>query len=335
MQSSAVPSKIQLPFANAGAKNTIPVASQIATNPGQASFTDGFPPATRTPLAAGGVPPSGQDMNGILNQITSILQWQSAGGEFPYDATFAAAIGGYPAGAIVMSNDNTQSFLCTQDNNTNDPNAATPVGWRTFSAGRLVGVKAFVASGTYTPTIGTKAIIVEAVGAGGGSGGVPATSTNSTGLSSAGAGGAYAKSYLTTGFSSGVAVTIGAGGIAGTSAGASGGTGGTTSFGALLSCPGGTGSTFGTQSTGVTNTPPPGPTTNASGTGIIQFSNGAPVLNAIQAAPGFATGFGAVPSPMPGTLKGQGANGVYSTFSQPAATGLVGNPGFIIVYEFA
>lgn len=41
----------------------------------------------RTPLVAGGVPPYGQDMTGILYTITIIQQWQSAGGSFKYDAS--------------------------------------------------------------------------------------------------------------------------------------------------------------------------------------------------------------------------------------------------------
>ena len=71
MQSTSVPGRIQTPFANSGGKNTIPVASQIALDPALASYTDGFPPATRTPLAAGGKPPYGADMNGILKAITA------------------------------------------------------------------------------------------------------------------------------------------------------------------------------------------------------------------------------------------------------------------------
>ena len=58
MQLINAPGKLVLPFANAGAKNTIPTASQIGIVAGAASLTDGFPPLTRTPLAAGGVPPS-------------------------------------------------------------------------------------------------------------------------------------------------------------------------------------------------------------------------------------------------------------------------------------
>lgn len=129
MQSTSPPTKIQLPFANAGAKNAIPVASQISTSPGAASFTDGFPPATRTALAAGGVPPSGGDVNGILNAITTIQQWQSAGGLFSFDAAFATAVGGYPKGAILIGADNYTRWINLTEGNTTNPDGATPAGW--------------------------------------------------------------------------------------------------------------------------------------------------------------------------------------------------------------
>jgi hypothetical protein len=151
MQSTQIPSRIQLPFANAGAKNTIPVASQIANDPALASFTDGFPPATRTPLAAGGKPPYGQDFNGVLNQITAIQQFQCAGGVFTYDAIFSAAIGGYPAGAIVQSSAGAKRWMSTADNNTTDPDSGTAANWIAVS-GLYAGTVANSAGGTVTLT---------------------------------------------------------------------------------------------------------------------------------------------------------------------------------------
>lgn len=129
MLSSAVPSKISVPFAANGGKNSIPVTSQTSTNPGGASFNDGFPVATRTPVAAGGVPPSGQDMNGILNAITAIQQWQSAGGLFKYDSTFATAVGGYPKGATLISSDGVREWRSIVDGNMTDPDSGSASGW--------------------------------------------------------------------------------------------------------------------------------------------------------------------------------------------------------------
>lgn len=133
MQLDDKPDKIVLPFAETGGKNTIPVASQIGVKPGAASFADGFPPLTRTPLAAGGVPPSGLDMNGILNQISGISKWMSSGAGFTYDSAFAndPNVNGYPMGARVARSDGAGYWLNTADNNTSAPEeaGADAAGW--------------------------------------------------------------------------------------------------------------------------------------------------------------------------------------------------------------
>lgn len=133
MQLINAPGKLVLPFANSGAKNSIPVASQIGITAGAASLTDGFPPLTRTPLAAGGVPPSGLDMNGILYELSAILRWANAGGGYTYDAEFAtdSNVGGYPKGARIMRSDGLGYWFNTVENNTTDPEAAgaAAAGW--------------------------------------------------------------------------------------------------------------------------------------------------------------------------------------------------------------
>jgi len=140
MQSTNAPAKLVLPFANAGAKNTIPTASQIGITNGAASLTDGFPPLTRTPLAAGGTPPSGLDMNGILYEMSAVIRWANAGGGYPYDSAFAndTNVGGYPKGARVMRSDGLGYWFNTTDNNVTDPEGAGAVaaGWvPDFSSG--------------------------------------------------------------------------------------------------------------------------------------------------------------------------------------------------------
>lgn len=133
MQLINAPGKLVLPFANAGAKNAIPVASQIGITAGAASLTDGFPPLTRTPLAAGGVPPSGLDMNGIIYELSAILRWANAGAGYVYDGTFAtdSNVGGYPKGARVLRSDGLGYWFNTTDNNTTDPEGvgAVAAGW--------------------------------------------------------------------------------------------------------------------------------------------------------------------------------------------------------------
>jgi hypothetical protein len=110
----------------------IPIDSQIGINPGFASLNDGFPPLTMTPTPAGGIPPFGQDMNGILKQVTQVQQWQQAGGIWQFDPAFATAIGGYPAGAILSSRVILgRQWMSTVDNNATDPDSASAVNWVT------------------------------------------------------------------------------------------------------------------------------------------------------------------------------------------------------------
>jgi hypothetical protein len=146
MQASNIPTKFQKAWgasAGSGYIRTIPVASQIGVTNGAASFTDGFPPATFSPVAAGGVPPFGQDFNGIFNEITSWDQWFQMGGPIKYDATFQSEIGGYPMGALVASATTLGTFwLATIDANTSNPDTGG-AGWY-----RIIGSTG-VTAGTY------------------------------------------------------------------------------------------------------------------------------------------------------------------------------------------
>lgn len=167
MQLSNTPAKLVLPFANAGAKNTIPTASQIGITAGAASLTDGFPPLTRTPIAAGGVPPSGLDMNGILYALSAALRWANAGGGYVYDGTFAADsnVGGYPKGARVLRSDGAGYWLNTIDGNTVDPesvtvNQAQIAGWVPDLTNGVATVTMTSANVTLTPLQYGKPIVV-------------------------------------------------------------------------------------------------------------------------------------------------------------------------------
>lgn len=155
---SNAPAKLTLPFANGGNKNTVPVAS--SPTPGLASYTDGFPPLTMTPIAAGGIPPSGKDFNGVLNAITASIRWWSAGAGYPYDATFAADtnIGGYPKGAMVMCTDGLGYWLNTSDNNTTDPETGG-AGWVPEYAYGITAVTLTNANVTLTPLQGGRKIL--------------------------------------------------------------------------------------------------------------------------------------------------------------------------------
>lgn len=123
MKYTDIPSKVPLPFASSGSKNTIPTDSQIGITPGAASLTDGFPPLTFTPVAAGGIPPSGKDFNGLFNLLSANTRWANAGGFYKYDATFSTAVGGYPNGAVLLRADNAGLWVSTADDNTSDPDS--------------------------------------------------------------------------------------------------------------------------------------------------------------------------------------------------------------------
>jgi hypothetical protein len=132
MDAASVPPKFPIPWgqsAGGGYIRSIPQNSQIGIVNCAASLTDGFPPLTFTPSVAGGCPPFGQDMNGILKQITQWSRWNQAGGPVFWDSAFSTSIGGYPKGSVVQSNIVLGDFwLSTADNNTTNPDA-TGAGW--------------------------------------------------------------------------------------------------------------------------------------------------------------------------------------------------------------
>lgn len=131
MLGSAVPPKFSVPFANAAVAgtNVRPIPLNPPAQPGAASLNIGFPPLNFTPVAAGGIPPFGQDMNGILQQITAWLRWHEAGAPVGYDAAFATSIGGYPKGSLLPATTFHVWYESLIDNNTDDPNAGG-ANWR-------------------------------------------------------------------------------------------------------------------------------------------------------------------------------------------------------------
>jgi hypothetical protein len=164
MDLTNIPTLVAVPFASGagpGYRNTIPVASQIPVTPGAASFTDGFPPVTFQPIASGGVPPYGADVNGILYALSNMARWDQAGGRYYYDATFSTAVTGYPKGATLNRTDNLGAWLNTVDNNTTDPNSTSSAGWVPVRA-NAVAVSIAVAAGANTPTkekLGSQVIV--------------------------------------------------------------------------------------------------------------------------------------------------------------------------------
>ncbi|HCD8924074.1 TPA: hypothetical protein NED87_003284 [Escherichia coli] len=200
-------------------------------------------------------------------------------------------------------------------------------------SGRLLGVQVFGTSGMYYKSPGVKKIIVEAVGGGGASGNLSATASNNCGVSAAGSNGAYAKAFFYQSIPESVQVTIGSGGVAGTGPGGSGGDGGNTSFGDLLVCPGGRGSTQVQQVppfSGGSATEAPIPT----GQGILFHSvSRSNLCGALGLGDDQAIGVESITTTMLGTY-GIGGTGKYNKASSGPATGNNGNQGYILVWEY-
>lgn len=128
----STPNKIITPWATSGLKATIPETADPVN--GRAGFDQGFPPINMTPKVAGGIPPFGQDFNGIFFDLTDAMRYLQAGGSFPYDSVWAAAVGGYPLGALVQRSDRSGLWLNISANNTTNPDTGG-AGWTTPDAG--------------------------------------------------------------------------------------------------------------------------------------------------------------------------------------------------------
>ena len=143
-----------VPFASQGDKNTIPVTPSTETGQtNYASYQKGFPPVTMTPLVAGGLPPQGMDMNGILFALSSSIGFAQSGGLPTFNADFASTIGGYPLGAVLQSNDGASAYVSTIANNTTDFNSSPEsigTSWLPWAGDAAKGSSLYIAVGEGT-----------------------------------------------------------------------------------------------------------------------------------------------------------------------------------------
>ena len=210
----------------------------------------------------------------------------------------------------------------------------TSVLWAAAAAG--ISMQVFTASATYTRASGKSSFLVLCTGGGGGSGGCESdTSDNASG--GGGGGGTGIRLYNSSEVGSTAAVTVGAGGTAGSSSpGGNGGTGGTTSFnpigsGVTLEGTGGVGSNYsdnGFKTAGGAG----GSSSNA------QFSNsGQKGITGHKerlesSTPDEGTGDAAGGQ---GLFAGNGGEGVYSLAAVgDRKAGNAGSSGIVIVLEF-
>lgn len=119
------PKLISKPFAQNGQKNVIPEKYETSMESNQATWDQGFGQITMLPVSAGGLPPKGQDFNGILNQMCETIVHISKGGVFKFSVDYATAINGYPKGAILQSEDEKKYYQSLIDNNKVNFNTAS------------------------------------------------------------------------------------------------------------------------------------------------------------------------------------------------------------------
>lgn len=354
MQESDVPASFVTRWAqDAGGAYThaIPTTSQIGIQDGAASLPTGFPPLTFLSEAAGGVPPFGIDMNGILAMLSGWSQWCEAGVLAKYDSTFSTAIGGYPKNALLSSTALGTLWLSTVDDNTADPDAGATPDWFNVGRGRLLSVTVYDTPGVYTYAAvpGAQRLRVRGCGGGGAGGGTQATSAGQCAVGGGGGAGANGEVWI-EGDGDGTTVNIGAGGTP--VSGNAGGAGVACSFGAYLALPGGPGGFA-----GIAASPP---FFNAGGPGAdVATSSGAsttPILSGGMPGSGglaFTTGnaasgqggscgdwgAGGIPSAdaagSSGTGAGAGGSGACALPSKSARAGGAGLSGKIVVEAYS
>jgi hypothetical protein len=214
------------------------------------------------------------------------------------------------------------------------------------SSGALVGVQVFTSSGTYSPTLGTKRVVVEVQGGGGSGGSCAATGATTGSAASGGGSGAYAKAQFTASFA-GVSVTVGSGGSAPSAGANDGNPGGASSFGALVIAGGGGNGRAGhafTPPVTVGAAAPAGMPTGANivgGTGVRGGSSYMLSIGSLHGGFGAPSHFGGGGEPGGNAAggaaltPGSGGGGASSIASGPARAGGAGANGVVIIHEYA
>lgn len=219
----------------------------------------------------------------------------------------------------------------------------------TATPGRLINVQTFFSTGTYTPTAGTKRVIVEMVGGGGGGAGSRAAATGNLSIGGAGGAASYLKAMYTSGFS-GIQVTVGSGGNGGTVSDPFASGGSASSFGSLCSAAGGgAGSPAGPTNSFPFTTVAATVSSGTSGSGIIigtpgsgsgasiainaSTSVGFPGGNSHFGAGGYITSANA--SGIQGSGYGSGGGPTVVSGGNSAVAGGKGTNGIVIIWEYA
>jgi hypothetical protein len=145
--STMQPDLILTPFgenATPGTIDPIPETRGPGDDPQQATWDEGFPLVTMTPLAAGGIPPKGQDFNGVLNAISEHTVFTGRGGQYKWSSAYVTASGGYDIGDVIQADNGLDSYVSLVNDNTDNFNttpASIGVSWALY-AGRKTQTQA-------------------------------------------------------------------------------------------------------------------------------------------------------------------------------------------------
>ncbi|WP_051916880.1 MULTISPECIES: hypothetical protein [unclassified Serratia (in: enterobacteria)] len=208
------------------------------------------------------------------------------------------------------------------------------------SSGRLLNIQRFLISGTYTPTPGTKRVLIKAWGGGGAGGGTPSVTTTQSAVAGGGAAGAYVESLIDAPMSP-LPVVVGAGGIA--AIGADGQSGSPTTVGNIVA-PGGPGGAVGVASAAFPFGAAPKNPTIGTGGNIINapgntasmgftWSNGGAIRSMGGQSDVGSSQYAA--NAIGNCAGGSGAVSAGSIGAQAALAGYNGAPGLIIIEEYA
>ena len=111
------PKLLSKPWASDGLKNNIPAERNGGLAQEAATYAEGFPNITMTPISVGGKPPSGKDMNGVLYEISAHTVWQNQGGRYRFDQSFCDTIGGYPKGVVLLNDKGDAEYISLVEQN--------------------------------------------------------------------------------------------------------------------------------------------------------------------------------------------------------------------------
>lgn len=324
-------SLIRIPFADSGDKAVVPENDAG----GGVNMTQGYGQAYSLDPATD---PSAKRierdlMNGLFYMITKAIQELQINGIAPYisSADNGGSAFAYGLGAVVLYNG--IAYQSLKSSNTDLPTVAT--SWaqvmnKETTTGRLLSIQTFTASGTYTPTPGTKRVRVKIWGGGGSGRGIAAQ-----GGATSGAGGGYVEGIYTLPAGSSFPIVVGKGGEAIPAGnGSDGKGGGDSSFAALnVSATGGGGGSTGNPKGGVGKSPAEGLIISVSGQG----GQGGSGTNLGGVGGGAYASFGGLPhvgtaGDAGGYPGGGGAGASYD--STPQASG-AGSAGMVIIEELS